>query len=429
MRKTAQQVKLYTFLRKQEKLQKDFTLEDISVATGYPLKASVKAKMSRNEWSDFIKPSKGGKYYSEGVSNIELNKFLARISTKHRLSQYQGKIAEFQEEARSLVLVSKNEFILAIELFNRPSTPNRLDAFLTHFINAFEKLLKARLIQEKGIETIWRKSKERKTKSIREILKELYPSNSPLRMNLEYILELRDQSTHYILPELAGIASRYFQSGIFNFSKLYEEFTEEKPIELDGIGLLSLVIEGNTIVENSLAKKYGIKKAEEIKNLLDKFQNKANELQNPMFAIPINLSIGIVDNSKNPNQTLANLVSSKAVFIEKTKDPKITHPFMVKDIVKEVNNRILNIYTEDGLEEILPKRKKIEFNTDDFNSVCESEKWKNQSNQFHFDHGNHVQHTYSEKCVDFIVEKIKTDKNYLARVKKKRQERIKFKNK
>ncbi|MFH6602276.1 DUF3644 domain-containing protein [Maribacter algicola] len=426
MRITKQQKKLFYFLKEREKKQKSFTLEELSKATGYPLKASVKAKMSRNEWSEFIAKDNNDSYFSEGVLQIELNEFLRRISTKNRLSPYNGKLEKYDQDTRTLIQVSKNEFILAIELFNRPSTPNRLDAFLAHFINAFEKLLKAKTIQEKGRSAIWRNSKaEKKTKSIREILKETFPENSPLRMNLEYIIDLRDLSTHYILPELASIASRYFQSGVFNYSKLYQDFTDEKPIELEGIGLLSLVIEGKNLSINSLNKKYGNKKAHEIKSLIEKFQKKANAVRNPYFAIPVNLSIGIVDNSKNPNQTLANLTSSNAIFVEKTKDPKLSHPFMVKEVVKEVNNRILNHFSKDKLQEILPTRKKIEFNTDDFNSICENEKWKSQSNIFHFDHGNQVQHTYSEKCIDFIVKKLKTDKEYLSRVKKKRQSRIK----
>ncbi len=425
MRITEKQKKLFAFLKKHESIQKEFSLEDVSNATGYPLKGSIDAKMSRNEWNEFVKPLGNGKYYSDGVLTIGLDEFLRRISIKNRLSQFDGKINGFNEDARILTDVSRSEFTLAIELFNRPSTPNRLDAFLTHFINAFEKILKAKLIEEKGPDSIWRKSKnEKKTKSIREILKEQFQESSPLRMNLEYIIELRDQSTHYILPELASIASRYFQSGVFNYTKLFQEFTGKKPIELEGIGLLSLVIEGDSISLNKLNKKYGEKRAKEVKSLIERFQNKADDIQNPFFAIPINLSIGIVDNSKNPNQTLANLTSSKAIFVEKTKDPKVSHPFMAKEIIKEVNNRILNIYSKERLEEILPKRKKIEFNLDDFNSVCENEKWQNQSNPFHFDHGNQARHTYSEKCVEFIVNKLKIDKNYLTLVKKKRQNRI-----
>jgi len=74
-------------------------------------------------------------------------------------------------------------------------------------------------------------------------------------MNLEYILELRDSSTHYILPELGAIASRYFQSGVFNYSKIYQKFVDETPIELKGIGLLSLVFEGKMLSQTALKER------------------------------------------------------------------------------------------------------------------------------------------------------------------------------
>ncbi len=177
LRITDKQKKLFIFLQKMERTKKEFTLEEIAEQTGYPLKGTVKAKMSRNEWNPFIKPIGNNKYNSVGTLNIQLETFARKISTKKSISPYDGKkIGSFHPEARELILVSKSEFILAIELFNRPSAPNRLDAFLTHFVAAFEKLLKAKPIEHKGIEAIWRKSsKNKKTKSIREIINEIYP--------------------------------------------------------------------------------------------------------------------------------------------------------------------------------------------------------------------------------------------------------------
>ncbi len=426
---TEKQKKLFAFLRNYEKENKHFTLEELSIFTNYPLIGTVKAKMSRNEWSPFIQKDEDNRYYSKGVLNLSLNEFAIKISTKKRTSPYYGtKLGELSPESRNLTLISRNEFILAIELFNRPSTPNRLDAFLTHFISGFEKLLKAILIEKNGKDSIWRKPlSNKKTKSISEIASILYNENDSMRLNLEYLVELRNLSTHYILPELEPIASRYFQSAVFNYSKTFQSFANEPPIELKGIGLLSLIIEGTRYSQTSLKEKYGQSTAIQVKKVLEKFETKSKEINNMEFAIPIELSIGIVNKSQEPENTLANLSSSKPIYVQKIKDPKKTHPYMAKDLVHQIDMRLKQKYSEEKLAQILPKREKTKFNMQDFTCITENENWKHNSNKYHFDHGSQAKHTYSDECINFIINKIESDKEYLTLVKKRRKIKLDMK--
>jgi hypothetical protein len=43
------------------------------------------------------------------------------------------------------------------------------------------------------------------------------------------------------MPEIQGIASRLFQSGVFNYSSTFEEFCQVPFINTDNTGMISLV--------------------------------------------------------------------------------------------------------------------------------------------------------------------------------------------
>ncbi|MFO0130287.1 MAG: DUF3644 domain-containing protein, partial [Pseudanabaena sp.] len=52
--------------------------------------------------------------------------------------------------AKALVNKSKDNMLLALELYNRPSLQNKMDGFVLLFCIAWEHILKAILIEEKG---------------------------------------------------------------------------------------------------------------------------------------------------------------------------------------------------------------------------------------------------------------------------------------
>ncbi len=112
-------------------------------------------------------------------------KTLARAS--HRSARTSCELHELVTEEAFLVQQSRLEFQLAVELFNRPTTPNRVEAFLVHFCAAWEKLLKARVWKELGEEAIWTGGEKKNTITLLKALGLLYRENDPVRLNLQEV--------------------------------------------------------------------------------------------------------------------------------------------------------------------------------------------------------------------------------------------------
>jgi hypothetical protein len=412
------QKRLYALLREHATNGKPIVLDRLLSATGYKATA-IKPMISKGLVPWLHKTGKDT-YLVQGFTGITLDRFQEALSQRKAgpprpATKHTGLFGELME-------AGAQEFQLAIELFNRPTTPNRVDAFVVHFCAAWEKMLKARLVKEQGEASIWEDGKERKSKSLRKVLAEAYAPQDHIRRNIEYINDLRDESMHYVLPELGPIASRYFQSGVMNFYREFLSLAGYPPMQVSGVGLLSLVFDGTEPYQAMLVQRYGIEHATHILSRIERLEQAADKENDTRFAIPLHLSIGFVDKHSQPEQTIAGIAGVMPIVVNKPVDPKKSHPHEAKQIVAEVNKRLASRFSEDGLKRLFG-RPKAQFNIHDFSSISALEGWKKNSNKYHFDHGTIVQHTYSDACIDFILEKLSKDGEYLKRAKKKEVEK------
>ena len=105
-----------------------------------------------------------------------------------------------------LIDKSKEAFVLAIEIYNKPSIKYRLEGFSFFICNAWELMLKAHIINKHGDESIYYKDKPNRTISLDQCVKLIFTNEkSPLRRNLEKIIELRNTSTHFITEEYEAV--------------------------------------------------------------------------------------------------------------------------------------------------------------------------------------------------------------------------------
>src|SRR5262244_3071416 len=90
---------------------------------------------------------------------------------------------------RQLLDRSQQGFALALEIFNKPTITYRIEGFCFFYINAWELLIKARLIETIGKEgAIYYKKKRRlprRSLSLRDALERAIPYQSdPVRRNV-----------------------------------------------------------------------------------------------------------------------------------------------------------------------------------------------------------------------------------------------------
>lgn len=411
------QRKLYALFQEYAKSGKRLSVPVILDRTGFK-ESSARPYIAKGFWKRYLKQVAEDTFTVHNMDGVSLEDFCASISQKRTDVVLHEQRTPDQELLHHAAL----EFHLAVELFNRPTTPNRVEAFLVHFCAAWEKLLKARLIREKGPDAIWLKG-EKKPKSItlRGAMKELYKEGDPVRRNIMEVNALRDESMHYMLSELGPMASRYFQAGVLNFFDAYKALAGKPPVELSGVGVLSIVFDAEEPEQAVLDQKYGKAKAEAILKKIHELGKKAEDSDDRAFAIPLRYAIGFVDRNENPDLTIERLPANTRVIIEATKDPNKTHPLVPGDVVEQVQATLVKRLSPEALAKTLTPRDKVAFNMNDFIAICAHEGFKDKNNEYHYDHGIRGLRTYSPKCVDLIVQKLIENENYLRMVKEKWQ--------
>lgn len=121
---------------------------------------------------------------------------------------------------------SQEAFIMAIEVYNKPTIRYRVEGFAFFICNAWELLLKARLIVTKGKVSIYYKDNPSRTISIEQTIRQIFTNDKdPLRINLEKIITLRNICTHFVTEEYEQIYAPLFQACVINYmNKLLEYF-------------------------------------------------------------------------------------------------------------------------------------------------------------------------------------------------------------
>ena len=116
-----------------------------------------------------------------------------------------------------LVEKTQEAFLLAVELYNRPTIKYHVEGCAYFLCNAWELMLKAYLIREKGMVSIYYPKSDR-TLSLADCLKRIFTNSSdPLRRNMDKVIEVRNTSTHFIVPEYESFCAPLLQASVENY--------------------------------------------------------------------------------------------------------------------------------------------------------------------------------------------------------------------
>src|SRR3990172_4677065 len=106
-----------------------------------------------------------------------------------------------------LVEKSIEAYILALETINRLSIKYRVETFSYLICNAWELLLKAKVIEDaktrRAIFFPKIRGEPLRSLALRDCLKKVFPNeNDPTRRNLERVIELRDKAVHLVIGQV-----------------------------------------------------------------------------------------------------------------------------------------------------------------------------------------------------------------------------------
>ncbi len=85
-----------------------------------------------------------------------------------------------------LIEKSKEAFLMAIEIYNKPSIKYRVEGFSFFICNAWELMLKSHMINKFGDSSIYYKENKDRTITLENCVKKVFTNDKdPLRRNLE----------------------------------------------------------------------------------------------------------------------------------------------------------------------------------------------------------------------------------------------------
>lgn len=264
-----------------------------------------------------------------------------------------GRISNKIKLSNRLKQKSIEAFLLCIETYNKPTINYRIEASSYLLCNAWELLLKSHYILKNGVASIYRKS-DNKSFSLEEMLAKYYKENSPIRINLDYIIEnIRNKATHFIIKNHDTLYTPLLQKAILNYvdemrDKLNVEISEFIPLES-----LALLVKRESKPTN-LSKLYGKSFADmfikDEENLASFIQTHTNINDNCEIVAIVESKLAFV---KDPNKANIRAYYDKSgtglreVIV--SKDVEISHPFTMKQVIKQVKEMLADEYNLNGL--------------------------------------------------------------------------------
>lgn len=304
-----------------------------------------------------------------------------------------------------LVDKAKEAFVMAIEIYNKPSINYRLEGFSFFICNAWELMLKAHMINKFGEESIYYSDKPNRTITLENCVQKIFTNEkSPLRKNLEKVVELRNISTHFITEEYEAVYIPLLQACVFNFVDKMMEFHKVDMTRVIPENFITLSVRLKSLDETEIRGKYEEQVAEKLISIQHTLEPMIEE-NNSTFAIRVE---HYYYNTKDRNQaTEFYHIEKEAVegvrIIKEIKNPNDTHKYSVKACIKELNRKI-----QKDNNRLLFNSVEVVLNMYHFNLFTSYFGIKeNERLCFTYQISTQPQYSYSQQAIDFIYDEIK----------------------
>ena len=302
---------------------------------------------------------------------------------------------------------SQEAFLMAIEIYNKPSIRYRVEGFSFFICNAWELMLKARIINTQGPDAIYYKDNPTRTKTLENCVKMVFTNeHSPIYKNLMRIIELRNTSTHFIVEEYEMLYVPLFQACVLNYTEKMQEFHNIDITKLVPQNFLTLSVSMKALNESELRAKYPGQIAEKLIASNETLSEEIAE-NNNSYAIRIeHLHYITKDKSKATDILHIEKGAPDGVqIIKELKDPSETHKYNTKKCIQEIKNRLVR----KGLT-LLQNGVPADFNAYHFSLFCKYYHIKEDKKLcYTYTVNKSPSYGYSMLAIEFIVSEIEKD--------------------
>ena len=320
-----------------------------------------------------------------------------------------------------LVDKSIEAYALSLETINRVTIQYRIEAFCFLICNAWELLLKAKVIADAGNEdAIYSNRKTRNdtrmSLSLHDCLKKVKPKeNDPVRRNIERIMELRNESAHLIIGRIPHELMMLSQVCVINYHKHLNEWFGESLSDRFPVGMMSLVYdlspEQSDLTDARLRRSLGKDAVEFLDRYCAALRDELESHQgSPEFSIGIGYRPVLTNNSDEADIDL--LKGSGGVptrIVQTPKDPSGTHPLRQKELLEK-------------LGDLFPDAR---INSHDIQSVNRAHNIKNKSEYFYQGKVPGSPGQYSHDFVNWLKVRYESDSAFFIKARKRASEQRK----
>ena len=316
-----------------------------------------------------------------------------------------------------LIEKSIEAYVLSLETINRLSVQYRLETFSFLLCNAWELLLKAKVIHDSGDdESIYYRGKEgdkRRSLSLRDCLKRTLPkSKDPLRRNIERIEELRNESVHLVISRIPVDVARLFQAGVINYHEKLRNWFGESLADRYPVGMMTIEYDRapwqSDFGKSGLQEELGPDAASFLLAFCLELQQESEQLgRTPQFTIPLDYRLAFTKRHDEADIIVAygSDGSDSVLPLHVPQDPGTTHPYRQKEVIEEVNQNL-----------------GVTINQYDIQSINKVHNVKSNNNYYFQGIVSGSPNQYSQSFVDWIISRYRHDKDFFDKTRLKRRD-------
>lgn len=315
-----------------------------------------------------------------------------------------------EDTCRRLLEKSKEAFVLAVELYNRPSLRYHVEACSMFLCNAWELMLKAYMVRQYGFDSIYYNDRPDRTLSLSDCLKRIFTNEKdPLRVNMAEIIRLRNTQTHFITEEYEIFEGPFLQMGVKYYAEKLQELHSESVSELIPENHLVLTVRRDLINPETIRAQYEPRVASKLLERSSRLDQVLSRKGNEQAAAYYETNLRLVKRSRDAdiNVRVEATAEQGVAIIKDVRESSTYYPYTAKGCIENVNARL-----ERRKVTIFYNNEPKSFNMWHFNLFSKVYNLK-QSKEYSYDRSSrnekNASYVYSERTIEFIVEQLARD--------------------
>lgn len=244
---------------------------------------------------------------------------------------------------------SMDAYIMSLETINRISVAYRIEAFTYLICNAWELLLKARIldIARNRRAIFYKRTKDPVTRSLSlaDCLAKIYPDEKdPIRRNIERVRDLRDAATHLVIVQIPKDLLALLQACVLNYHKELGKWFDISLSDKVPIGMMTIVYDLTPDQFSSGAQAMQKAMDKDTVRYLARLQKEVNDERAelggvPEFSIVFDYRLALAKKSSSADVLLTHGEHGEPLgVVETPRDPARTHPYRQKELINRVND-------------------------------------------------------------------------------------------